>query len=151
MVAVMQGLKDTKDLGVGSLMLAGGLGGVAYWGPVYPADVIKSRIQVDDLRNPQYKGMMDCLSKVGGLPITYSCPQIHLLCILMHAEEIMHCTPMQIDITHAIHVQTLKSDGIGGLYKGFGPAIARSFPANGACFLVYELVSTAMKASAAEA
>lgn len=60
----MQGLKDTKELGVGSLMLAGGLGGVAYWGPVYPADVIKSRLQVDDLRKPQYKGMMDCFSRV---------------------------------------------------------------------------------------
>ena len=47
------------------------------------------------------------------------------------------------------HVQTLKADGVGGLYKGFGPAIARSFPANGACFLVYELVSTALKASSA--
>ncbi len=74
MPAVTQGLKDTKDLGVGSLMLAGGLGGVAYWGPVYPADVIKSRMQVDDLRNPQYKGMVDCFSKVGASPITYSWP-----------------------------------------------------------------------------
>ena len=42
-------------------------------------------------------------------------------------------------------LQTLAHDGVGGLYKGFGPAIARSFPANGACFLVYELVSSALK------
>ncbi len=41
-------------------------------------------------------------------------------------------------------LQTLAHDGVGGLYKGFGPAIARSFPANGACFLVYELVSSAL-------
>ena len=65
----VQGLKDTKELGVGSLVLAGGLGGAAYWGPVYPADVIKSRMQVDDLRNPQYRGMLDCFSKVRALPI----------------------------------------------------------------------------------
>lgn len=45
-------------------MLAGGLGGVAYWGPVYPADVIKSRMQVDDLRSPTYRGMLDCFTKV---------------------------------------------------------------------------------------
>ncbi len=54
---------------MGSLVLAGGLGGAAYWGPVYPADVIKSRMQVDDLRNPQYRGMLDCFSKVRALPI----------------------------------------------------------------------------------
>ena len=45
-------------------MIAGGLGGVAYWGPVYPADVIKSRMQVDSLTNPQYRGMLDCFRKV---------------------------------------------------------------------------------------
>lgn len=59
-----QDLKSTKDLGVGSLMVAGGLSGMAYWGPVYPADVIKSRMQVDDLKIPQYRGMMDCFRKV---------------------------------------------------------------------------------------
>jgi len=63
----LQGLSSTKELGVGSLVLAGGLGGVAYWGPVYPADVIKSRMQVDDLRSPTYRGMLDCFSKVGTL------------------------------------------------------------------------------------
>jgi solute carrier family 25 carnitine/acylcarnitine transporter 20/29 len=33
----------------------------------------------------------------------------------------------------------LAADGVKGLYKGFGPAMARSVPANGACFLAYEL------------
>lgn len=61
---VLQGLSSTEELGIGSTILAGGIGGVAYWGPVYPADVIKSRIQVDDLRNPQYRGMLDCFAKV---------------------------------------------------------------------------------------
>ena len=60
----LQGLSSTKELGVGSLILAGGLGGIAYWGPTYPMDVIKSRIQVDNLQHPQYRGMMDCFSKV---------------------------------------------------------------------------------------
>ena len=60
----MQGLSSTKELGVGSLILAGGLGGIAYWGPTYPMDVIKSRIQVDNLQHPQYRGMVDCFSKV---------------------------------------------------------------------------------------
>ncbi|KAJ8565104.1 hypothetical protein K7X08_001564 [Anisodus acutangulus] len=31
------------------------------------------------------------------------------------------------------------SEGVKGLYKGFGPAMARSVPANAACFLAYEI------------
>ncbi|KAJ8649979.1 hypothetical protein MRB53_003002 [Persea americana] len=38
----------------------------------------------------------------------------------------------------------LASEGIKGLYKGFGPAIARSVPANAACFLVYEVTRSSL-------
>ena len=77
----MQGLSSTKELGVGSLILAGGLGGVAYWGPTYPMDVIKSRIQVDNLQHPQYRGMVDCFSKVRRLPLPHAAhlPGIHVI------------------------------------------------------------------------
>jgi hypothetical protein len=61
-------------------MIAGGLGGVAYWGPVYPADVIKSRMQVDDLKNPQYRGMLDCFRKVPCSHLVTHC----LACDLRH-------------------------------------------------------------------
>ena len=64
----MQGLQPNEKLGVGSLALAGGLAGLAYWGPVYPADVVKSKIQIDDFRNPAYKGAIDCAVKVGAAP-----------------------------------------------------------------------------------
>lgn len=60
----LQGLKEDEKLGLGSLVAAGGLAGVAYWGPVYPADIVKSKIQVDDFRNPQYSGSIDCAVKV---------------------------------------------------------------------------------------
>jgi len=60
----VQGLKEGEQLGVGTLAMAGGLAGVFYWGPVYPADIIKSKIQVDDFRNPEYKGIIDCAVKV---------------------------------------------------------------------------------------
>jgi len=45
----------------------------------------------------------------------------------------------------------MKAEGVGGLYRGFWPALARSFPANGACFMVYELVSTALKSTSVDA
>ena len=88
-----QGLSSTSELGVGSLILAGGLGGVAYWGPVYPADVIKSRIQVDDMLRPRYRGMLDCFSQVRHPPSTVPVRQAtpctwRLLC--MHALHAQH-------------------------------------------------------------
>ncbi|ORY66652.1 mitochondrial carrier domain-containing protein [Leucosporidium creatinivorum] len=40
--------------------------------------------------------------------------------------------------------KTIKADGPGALFKGFGPAMARAFPANAACFLGVELSLQAM-------
>lgn len=60
----MKGLKDTSELGTGALLVAGGVGGSAFWIPMYPTDVVKSRIQVDNVHNPTYKGILDCTRKV---------------------------------------------------------------------------------------
>jgi solute carrier family 25 carnitine/acylcarnitine transporter 20/29 len=96
----MAGGQDTSGLGRGSLILAGGIAGAAFWSSVYPTDVVKSVLQVDDFKNPKYKGSMDAFKKI------------------------------------------LAADGVKGLYKGFGPAMARSVPANGACFLAYEVTKS---------
>ncbi|XP_076901866.1 mitochondrial carnitine/acylcarnitine carrier-like protein [Bidens hawaiensis] len=93
---------DTSRLSRGSLMLAGGLAGASYWITVYPTDVVKSMIQIDDFTNPKYSGSIDGFKKI------------------------------------------VKSEGVGGLYKGFGPAMARSVPANAACFLAYELTRSSL-------
>lgn len=98
----LAGGQDTCSLGRGSLMLAGGLGGAACWLSVYPTDVIKSVIQVDDYKNPRFSGSVDALKKI------------------------------------------FKAEGVKGLYKGFGPAVARSVPANAACFLAYELTRSSL-------
>lgn len=98
----LAGGTDTSGLGRGSLMMAGGLAGGAFWVSVYPADVVKSVIQIDDFKNPKYSGAFDAFKKI------------------------------------------LKSEGISGLYKGFGPAMARSVPANAACFLAYEVTRSSL-------
>jgi solute carrier family 25 carnitine/acylcarnitine transporter 20/29 len=36
------------------------------------------------------------------------------------------------------------AEGVKGLYKGFGPAMARSVPANAATFVAYEITRSAM-------
>ncbi|KAG8383702.1 hypothetical protein BUALT_Bualt04G0041400 [Buddleja alternifolia] len=98
----LAGGHDTSNLGRGSLILAGGLAGASFWASVYPTDVVKSVLQVDDYKNPKFSGSIDAFKKI------------------------------------------LKSEGVKGLYKGFGPAMARSVPANGACFLAYEVTRSSL-------
>ncbi|XP_062200915.1 mitochondrial carnitine/acylcarnitine carrier-like protein [Phragmites australis] len=99
---LIAGGQDTSQLGRGSLIVAGGLAGASFWGTVYPTDVVKSVLQVDDYKNPKYSGSMDAFKKI------------------------------------------LAADGVKGLYKGFGPAMGRSVPANAACFLAYEVTRSAL-------
>ncbi|XP_057417176.1 mitochondrial carnitine/acylcarnitine carrier-like protein [Lotus japonicus] len=93
---------DTSGLGRGSLIVAGGLAGASFWFLVYPTDVVKSVIQVDDYKNPKFSGSLDAFRKIQA------------------------------------------TEGFKGLYKGFGPAMARSIPANAACFLAYEMTRSAL-------
>ncbi|XP_017618277.1 mitochondrial carnitine/acylcarnitine carrier-like protein [Gossypium arboreum] len=98
----MAGGPDTSKLGRGSFIVAGGLAGAAFWLTVYPTDVIKSVIQVDDYKNPKYTGSINAFRRI------------------------------------------FASEGLKGLYKGFGPAMARSVPANAACFLAYEVTRSSL-------
>lgn len=98
----LAGGTDTSNLSRGSLVVAGGLAGASFWAIVYPTDVVKSVIQVDDYKNPKYKGSMNAFRKI------------------------------------------LAAEGVKGLYKGFGPAMARSVPANAACFLAYEVTRSSL-------
>lgn len=93
---------DTSNLGSGSLLVAGGLAGASFWLAVYPTDVVKSVIQVEDYRNPKYSGTIDAFKKI------------------------------------------YASEGTKGLYRGFGPAMVRSVPANAACFLAYEVTRSSL-------
>ncbi|GER47092.1 mitochondrial carrier protein [Striga asiatica] len=98
----LAGGPNTSGLGQGSLILAGGLAGAAFWAAVYPTDVVKSVLQVDDYKNPKFSGSVDAFRKI------------------------------------------LRLEGVKGLYKGFGPAMARSVPANAACFLAYEITRSSL-------
>ena len=91
----VQGVEDGSQLSPLALIGAGGLAGMAYWVscplprcrksmqvlrllvaqvPVFPFDVVKSRVQIDDVRNPKYAGAIDCLRKVSeACPATALC------------------------------------------------------------------------------
>jgi solute carrier family 25 carnitine/acylcarnitine transporter 20/29 len=70
-----------------------------------PADIVKSKLQVDSYSKPQYKGMLDCGRQI------------------------------------------VAAQGVKGLYRGFAPALARSFPANAVCFAVYEATKSAISSA----
>ncbi|KAH9299381.1 hypothetical protein KI387_031063 [Taxus chinensis] len=93
---------DVSELGRGAMLTAGGLAGAAPWIFIYPADVVKSVIQVDDFSRPKYSGSIDAFKKI------------------------------------------MAGEGVRGFYKGFGPALMRSVPANAACFLAYEITREAL-------
>ncbi|GMH44656.1 hypothetical protein BSKO_12608 [Bryopsis sp. KO-2023] len=62
--AQQQGLRDVSELGTGALLFAGGVGGMAFWLPMYPTDVVKSKLQIDSFKNPTYRGIWDCTKKI---------------------------------------------------------------------------------------
>jgi solute carrier family 25 carnitine/acylcarnitine transporter 20/29 len=93
----MAGGPDTSQLGMGALLTSGGIAGAVCWALIYPTDVVKSVIQIDESHQPKYSGTIDAFKKLA------------------------------------------TSEGFKGLYKGFGPALARSVPGNAACFLAYEV------------
>ena len=52
---------EVKDLPISHSLLGGALGGLLFWGPLYPVDVIKSTIQADSINkdNRKYKTIID--------------------------------------------------------------------------------------------
>jgi len=65
--------ESADDLPLWKLMLAGGVGGVCYWTAFFPADVVKTRMQIDAayLKLGLLKGLGQCY-KEGGVRTLYS-------------------------------------------------------------------------------
>ncbi|PSC71230.1 Mitochondrial carnitine acylcarnitine carrier [Micractinium conductrix] len=60
LLARHQGISESQ-LGAGSLVVAGGVGGAAYWLCIYPFDVIKSKLQTQNVfAADRYTGVVDC-------------------------------------------------------------------------------------------
>ena len=54
---------DGQSLGFVASLWAGGTAGVVSWMVNIPIDVMKSRIQADDLAKPRYRNLADCALK----------------------------------------------------------------------------------------
>ncbi|CAM1331427.1 SLC25A45 (predicted) [Pycnogonum litorale] len=56
-------------------LIAGGSAGVAAWASILPIDIVKSRLQADDITRPKYKGFVHCAKCIyseGGVRIFYT-------------------------------------------------------------------------------
>lgn len=53
-----------KDASFWTIFVSGGFAGVALWLVCHPIDTLKSLIQTDNLLQPKYSGILDCLKKV---------------------------------------------------------------------------------------
>ncbi|KJE89647.1 carnitine/acylcarnitine carrier protein [Capsaspora owczarzaki ATCC 30864] len=42
------------------IIMSGGLTGMLYWTFIYPIDLLKSKVQCDDLQSPRYRGLVHC-------------------------------------------------------------------------------------------
>lgn len=64
-LAISQGLESSRSLGTGSLMVAGGIAGAAFWLPIIPADTIKTRMQLQSPHDPRrYANMLACARQI---------------------------------------------------------------------------------------
>lgn len=75
--AIREALKPAgglrEDCGLAVTSLAGGVGGILLWAVTFPVDVIKSRIQLDDMM--QTKGWITqlfCIYRNEGIAVLYS-------------------------------------------------------------------------------
>ncbi|KAJ6794121.1 putative mitochondrial arginine transporter BAC2 [Iris pallida] len=59
------GCRRSEQESLGTMLVAGGLAGVASWVCCYPLDVVKSRLQAqgDGGLPPKYRGILDCLRR----------------------------------------------------------------------------------------
>ena len=56
-------------------------------------------------------------------------------------KSVMQVSPKPISVRRALQ-QIWVAHGLKGFYKGYGAAVMRAFPANGALFLAYEVVQS---------
>jgi len=52
---------NIKDAEMYKIAFSGAFAGVCFWFSVFPIDLIKSKIQIDNFSNPQYTSALDCM------------------------------------------------------------------------------------------
>ncbi len=118
----------------------------------YPLSLVRARLQAQGAGGApaKYAGMVDVLIKVGGganwCEEMCACVRMLLLCIQTISED-MHTHTHSLSHTHTptyphtptpTLTQTVRHEGLRGLYKGVLPDLMKTAPAAGISWLVFE-------------
>ncbi|KAK4705037.1 hypothetical protein P7C70_g1162, partial [Phenoliferia sp. Uapishka_3] len=117
---------ESKEIGWGRLLAAGGAAGVVGWGITFPVDVVKSRMQASEPYLPASRPS----------PSSLFAPLSSL-----SLERLPH--PYQT--TFSTFVNSYRAGGLSVFTCGLGPTLLRSIPVNMVCFCVFEAVVGAFR------
>ena len=129
--------KTKDDLGPLGTIVSGGIAGLTLWTIIFPADVIKSRQQVNK-RNLRLSNSLKIFISFSDTTL------IPIFCLTLFKQVAGISAPL---IKTAIDIY--KREGILALYNGLTPTLIRTFPATGALFFAYEYSKKFMHSMAA--
>jgi hypothetical protein len=176
-----RGLVSTQQLSHSDLLLAGGLGGTAFWLGCYPVGkhgilqfqvsaarstlnckyFLQLSVQMHTHTHLHFAGKVQIIftsvSMITHRKCVPCCDLLAVLCAMRCVADIIK-SKLQVDsYSHPqfrgivdCGRQIMADQGVKGLYRGFAPALARSFPANAVCFAVYEAVKAAITPAMSE-
>ncbi len=145
--------QSPSQLNLGAIIVAGGTAGVAMWAIAIPPDVRSQASQITLIpRN-------FLLAADQSFPFFPLHPPFHLVICHDHPIVLMQSSFFINQVLKSrlqsaptgtysgildCARKTIAADGIGALWKGFGPAMARAFPANAATFVCLIFFSVAI-------
>lgn len=120
------------DIGWQKTMVAGAVGGAMLWLAIFPADVVKSRIQVCFQKHEIVRAIIKIMKKTRlFLDISYN-----VFCL----EQVQNLsTPALI-----VFKDIVRQEGIGALYNGLTPTLIRTVPATATLFVTVEYTKKLM-------
>lgn len=120
---LMRNETNKEDVGFVNTWISGSVGGTALWTAIFPADVVKSRMQVQG-HGTFASVFMDVVRTQG---------KLFFFCILC-LEYLFHCI-LHVKVMYCYYNLSL---GISGLYAGLAPTVLRTCTASGGLFIAYE-------------
>ncbi|KAI8970144.1 mitochondrial carrier domain-containing protein [Mycotypha africana] len=147
------------------LLVAGGMAGVASWAAIYPIDVVKSRLQMQEQQIQQQQQQQQQLlykpqiknHSTSTISITTTAPAVRIASqqiMATAATTFANCnckesTSIRIDRPYAsikdCVIRSFIVEGFGVFFRGLGPTLLRAFPVNAVTFYVYEMTMDLLK------
>lgn len=128
-----------EDIASIYVVAAGALGGVSYWGIMYPCDTVKSAIQTFATA-PLQPTVTGTATKAASSAVPGTAAYFSTLSNAKVASAPATPPPCSVSTPGFFTVfrQLFRNYGLKGLYAGITPTLIRAMPSNAVIFLVYE-------------